>query len=119
MKKLFIVIGLKIGEVIGGLLLFVALPYITGSYIVPLISKHPESVGWVWFFGFALIALIAIALWLVYVIAMYAIPAWIISNRRWASKLIGESKAYCHHCTEKSEGKKPVHHSPPICKHKT
>ena len=118
MKKTWIVIGLKAGEIVGGFLLFVVLPYIIGSYIAPLISRRPEPIGWVWFFGFVAIVLVVYALWLIYSVVMYAIPAWIRANQRWASSLVGEEKIYCHACTEKADDKKPVHHYQPVCKQK-
>jgi len=115
-RKLLLVIGLKLGEIVGGIWLVVLVPYMIGGYIEPFMSRPFGPVGWVWFFGFVSIVVVAWCLFVLYGLISDVIPRWIRANKRWANRIMGEEKVYCHVCT--TDDKDPVYHYEPVCKPK-
>lgn len=121
MKKLFLVIGLKVGEIIGAIAAIIGLPMLTGHLLKAALGPRGHYIGGIgeqYFLGLTVIACIAGAVLILRELITDVIPEWITFNRRLAARIMGEEKVYCHACAKEAGDKKPVHHYRPVCKQK-
>ena len=93
MKKILLIIGLKIVEIVGGAAVIVYLPYLIGCQVQswPLFKYHTEGSFDMWIDGLMLIAA-SVAVLLVAALIILAIPKLIKANMKLADKILGNNK---------------------------
>ena len=100
MRKILLVIGLKIVEIVGGAAVLVYIPYLIGSQVQswPIFSYHTGGLFDTWIDGLmVIVALVAVIL--VTILTLFKAIPWLIkANMKLADKILGPKDVMCEYC---------------------